>query len=275
MRIWLQRHLVLVFVLMTYAWTWGVGVPAALGAHGIVHVRTSLGALTLAGFAPTVVALMLLAGAYGLPAIRDVCFRLLHAGAPPVWYAAVAFAPMVAVGVTLLVLPIVGASVPSLKPWYTPLLAALILVPLTGLFEEIGWRGLMLDRLEQRMSPLRASLLVAAAWGPWHIPMYLRLMPEGNRTPQLIVWFLIAVFPLSILFAWVYNRTARRLLPVIVLHASVDASVAYFFARLPTGELRPFIAWAAVLWLIAVVVLWKEGPCLGRLPPTEQRSVIA
>ena len=270
MRAWLQRHLILVFVLITYAWTWGVGVPAALAAHGVLTVRTSLGALTLAGFAPTVVALVLLAAAGGRPAIRDIRLRLLHAGAAPAWYAVVLFAPIVTVGVALLVLPVVGGQLPQLKPWYTPLLAILFLVPLTGFFEEIGWRGLMLDRLEQRTSPLRASVLVALAWGPWHIPTYLRLMPEGNRTPQLIVWFLIGVFPLSILFAWIYNRTARRLLPVIVLHASVDASIAYFFARLPTGELRPLIAWTAALWMLAAVVFWKEGARLGLLPLTGQ-----
>ncbi|MDQ6736583.1 MAG: CPBP family intramembrane metalloprotease [Gemmatimonadota bacterium] len=265
MRPWLRRHLVILFVIATYAWTWGVGVPAALAAHGLVHLRISLGALTLAGFAPTVVALVLIAAAGGRTAIREVWLRLTRVSIAPAWYAAVVLAPILVVGSTLLVLPLLGAPVPELKAWYTPLLGVLFLIPLTGLFEEIGWRGLMLDELEQRMTPLRASMLVAAAWGPWHIPTYLRLMPEGNRTPLLIAVFLLAVFPLSMLFTWVYNRTERRLLPVIVLHASVDASVAYFFARLPTGELRPFIAWSAALWIIAALVLWKEGPALGQI----------
>lgn len=275
MRTLLQRHVILIYVFLTYAWTWGVGVPAALAAHGLWRGHISLGALTLAGFAPTLVALAVLAGDGGRPALRDVGGRLIHAGAGPAWYAAVTFAPIGAVGGALLILPVLGVPVPPLKPWYTPLLTILFLIPLTGLLEEIGWRGLMFDRLEQRMSPLSASAIVALAWGPWHIPTYLRLMPEGSRTPLLIAWFLIGIFPLSMLFAWIYNATGRRLLPVIVLHASVDSSVGYFFARLPTGELRPFVAWTAALWAIAAVVLWKEGPRLGLLPDNDSaREVV-
>lgn len=260
----MRHHLVLAFVVLTYAWTWGVGVPAALAVHGVGTAHISAGALTLAGFAPTIVALCLFAVAGGRTALRDVGSRLFRVGRTPWWYAGAFVVPIASVGAALVVLPNVTAYVAGLGSWYTPLLMTLFLIPLTGFFEEVGWRGLMLDRLETRMSPLAASAVVALAWGPWHLPTYARLMPEGDRTAILVGWFLLGTFPLSTLFAWVYNRTGRRLLPVIVLHASVDASVGYFFARLPTGELRPFIAWSCALWVIAALVLWKEGSQLGR-----------
>lgn len=264
MRTTVRNHLVLAFVVATYAWTWGVGVPAALAVHGIGRAHISAGALTLAGFAPTLVALCLFAVAGGRTALRDVGSRLFRVGRTPWWYVGVVAVPIASVAATLLVLPNVAGYVAGLRSWYMPLLMTLFLVPLTGFFEEIGWRGLMLDRLETSMSPLAASAVVALAWGPWHLPMYARLMPEGDRTALLIGWFLLGTFPLSILFTWIYNRTGRRLLPVIVLHASVDASVGYFLADLPAGELRPFTAWTCALWVIATLVLWKEGPRLGR-----------
>ncbi|MEO7104313.1 MAG: type II CAAX endopeptidase family protein [Gemmatimonadaceae bacterium] len=267
-RAWLEHHLLAAFVVVTYAWTWGVNLPAALATHGIGRAHISGGALTLAGFAPSIVALVLLAFASGRVAVRDVWHRLVHAGAPLALYVLAVLGPIVSVGASLLVLPAVGQPIPQLKPWYNMLLGILFLIPLTGLFEEIGWRGLLLDRLEQRMSPLRASAVVAALWGLWHIPMYLRLMPEGNRTPLFIVLFVISTFPLSVLFTWVYNRTERRLLPVIVLHAAIDASVRYFFARLPQGELRPFMAWCAFLWVLAGLVVLKQGRHLGGFAPT-------
>ncbi|MEO6865137.1 MAG: type II CAAX endopeptidase family protein [Gemmatimonadaceae bacterium] len=269
----LEHHLLAAFVVVTYAWTWGVNLPAALATHGIGHAHISGGALTLAGFAPSIVALVLLAFASGRVAVRDIWLRLVHASAPPAWYALAVLGPIVSVAASLLVLPAVGQPVPQLKPWYNVVLGILFLIPLTGLFEEIGWRGLLLDRLEQRMSPLRASALIAAIWGVWHIPMYLRLMPEGNRTPLLIVLFVISMFPLSVLFTWVYNRTERRLLPMIVLHAAIDASVGYFFARLPQGELRPFMCWCALLWVLAGLVIWKQGRQLGRFAPTKDLQI--
>lgn len=259
----LATNLVPAFIVGTYAWTWGVTVPAAAAVHGIGHAHPSLGALTLAGFAPTIVALTLLGLARGRGALRNVASRLVHARAPLGWYALSLFGPLAVIGASRLVLLLVGTPLPALDAWYRPFLGVLFLIPLTGFFEEAGWRGLLQDELQRRMSPARASLLVAVAWGPWHVPTYLRLMPEGDRTPLLIAAFLVATVPLSIIFAWLYNRTQRRLLPVIVLHAAIDAGFAYYFARIPTGELRPFLAWCAGLCVLAAVVLGYEGARLG------------
>lgn len=82
--------------------------PAALAVHGIGHVHISLGALTLAGFAPTIVAMVLLAIAGGRHALRDVWLRLVRADAAPVWYGLAVLAPILSVGVSLLVLPAFG-----------------------------------------------------------------------------------------------------------------------------------------------------------------------
>jgi len=161
------------------------------------------------------------------------------------------------------VLPLLGAAIPHLEAWYRPLVAVAFLIPLTGFFEEVGWRGLMLDRLQARMSPLGATMVVAAVWGLWHLPMYARQMSEGARTPILFAWFVAGTFPLSIIFTWLYNRTGRRLLPVIVLHASIDAGTSYFYGPLPAGELRPFYLWVVLLMLVAAVLLQREGAALA------------
>ncbi len=135
----------------------------------------------------------------------------------------------------------------------------LLLVPLTGFMEEVGWRGFLQDTLERRHSPLLAALLVAASWGPWHIPTYLRLESEETATPILIALFLAGVVPLSVLLAWVHHRTGRRILPVIIAHAAIDASAGYFLGPVRTGELRPFTVCVAVLYVCAALVLWRDS----------------
>ncbi len=264
MRALLRRHIVLLFVVLTYAWAWSVQGPAALAVHGLGGVKRSAGALTLAGFAPTVVALALIGLTDGRRGLRDVWSRLRKARISPWWYLAAIGAPLGAIGLTVVVLPLVGAAVPQFQAWYTPLVAVAFLIPLTGFFEEVGWRGLMLDRLQARMSPLAATILVATAWGLWHFPMYARQMSEGARTPVLFAWFVAGTFPLSVIFTWLYNRTGRRLLPVIVLHASIDAGASYFYGPLPPGELRPFYLWVTILVLVAAVLLHRDG-ALGAL----------
>jgi membrane protease YdiL (CAAX protease family) len=40
-----------------------------------------------------------------------------------------------------------------------------------GVSEEPGWRGFLLPRLQDRFSPLVASLLVWFPWALWHAPL--------------------------------------------------------------------------------------------------------
>lgn len=256
MRPVIQRHLVILFVLCTYAWTWAVQVPPALAAHGIGHVGRSGGALTLAGFSPSLVALALVTLGGGRAALAGMLARIRDVRVPLRWYVFAVLFPLVTIAASLLALPITGQSFPALDAWYTPFGMFLLLIPLTGLLEEVGWRGLMLHRLQERISPFSATIIVGLAWGIWHVPTYLRTMPEGERTPLLLVSFLVGVLPLSVIFTWLYNRTGQRLLPVIVFHASIDASTSYLLGPVPSGNLVPF--WPS--WLMADVICAPACP---------------
>jgi membrane protease YdiL (CAAX protease family) len=72
--------------------------------------------------------------------------------------------------------------------------------------EEPGWRGFALPRLQQRHSPLVATLILGLAWGVWHIPLY---GPAGFVVPLILAFF----------YTWLYNKTDSVLL-CILLHAS-------------------------------------------------------
>ena len=40
-----------------------------------------------------------------------------------------------------------------------------------AVLEEPGWRGFLLDRLEDKFSPLAASIAVWLPWALWHAPL--------------------------------------------------------------------------------------------------------
>ena len=75
-----------------------------------------------------------------------------------------------------------------------------------GGLEEPGWRGFALPRLQQRYTPVRATLLLGVVWGLWHLPV----------EPLAIV----VTVPLAFFYTWLFNRTGSALL-CILLHASI------------------------------------------------------
>ena len=89
--------------------------------------------------------------------------------------------------------------------------------------EEMGWRGVGYDRLQQKMNPLSASLFLGVAWAVWHIPLFLI---EGTFQNQLgfgsfRFWvFLASNIPLTVIITWVYNHTDKSILSAALVHFS-------------------------------------------------------
>ena len=248
------------FVALTYAWTWSINLlqMPRFGSH-----HFSGGATTLAHFAPAIVAFVVAGSTAGVAGVR-VLFRKLRPRLRDLWLSIAAAAIVVVLAGSAFEIYVLWSGLhPALGPVTNLFGMLLVLIPLTGFFEETGWRGFLLDRLECRVSPLTASLLVGLIWGIWHIPTYLRLQPEGEKTPQLIMWFLIGTVPVSLLFSALYHFAERRLLPVIVLHAATDSAMSYFFGPVQRGDLRGFALWT----VIALIVSLPAGFFLTRPEP--------
>ena len=96
------------------------------------------------------------------------------------------------------------------------------------LFEEPGWRGFALPRMEAGMGALRGTLVLGVMWAAWHLPQY--LVPEwadqnGGLDPVLVAAFLLMVVGISPVLTWVYNRTGGSLFLAMLAHASINASL--------------------------------------------------
>lgn len=126
-----------------------------------------------------------------------------------------------------------------------------------ALGEEAGWRGFALPRLQQRYSPLVASLILGVFWSAFHW-IYYFMNVSG---PWYMFWARLGDIPLAILFTWLYNRTkGKSLLPVLLMHASLNAALDY----LPRLRLTVY----AVLGVVVLVVIftdrmWRKNENIG------------
>lgn len=113
--------------------------------------------------------------------------------------------------------------------------------------EEAGWRGFAIPRLQQRFSPLVASLILGINWSFFHSIFYF----VNLKGPWYMFWVRLGDIPLAILFTWLYNRTkGKSLLPVLLMHASFNAANDY----LPRIKLTVY----AVLGIVVLIIIFTD-----------------
>jgi membrane protease YdiL (CAAX protease family) len=122
------------------------------------------------------------------------------------------------------------------------LLLLAVIVTITALLEEVGWRGYALPKLLTHYSALTTSLLIGVVWGSLHLALLLPgMMNQG--VPALPT--VLAVVSVSVLTTWLYVNTGGNLVLAIVFHAAQN-----FFVIVNEG-----IPLSAVAWLMLVVYL--------------------
>jgi membrane protease YdiL (CAAX protease family) len=137
----------------------------------------------------------------------------------------------------------------------------LLVVTIGGGFEEPGWRGFALPRLQLRHSPIRATLILGLVWGIWHIPLY----GLGFVGPICFVFF----------YTWLYNRTGSILL-CILLHASFTPALDHLVLRDDNTTVDATILATLIAAALALIVLTRgrlgyEGSA-SREPATPSRT---
>lgn len=126
--------------------------------------------------------------------------------------------------------------------------------------EELGWRGYALDGLQDRMSALRASLILGVIWALWHVPLY---FIDGTFQADEVGWlsqrfwiFMLSIVLESILYTWIFNNTNRSTLSAIVFHF-VGNAFGESFALSQQAEIYSFGIMIGIV--IAVILIWKPG----------------
>ena len=201
---WVRRHPVAAFFVLAYTLSWLVWIPAALAGAGQAL-------LVVGAFGPAVAAYIVIRITGG--SVRAWARQILHWRVQPRWYLYALGLPALLFAVVNGALALLGKDIDlSLLAERAPsyLAAFAFIALLGGGQEEPGWRGFALPRLQQRLTPLRATLLLAFFWGLWHLPIY----GIGFVGPMLFAFF----------YTYLYNRTGSVGL-CMLLHGSFTAAL--------------------------------------------------
>jgi membrane protease YdiL (CAAX protease family) len=169
--------------------------------------------------------------------------------------------------VALLLFPVLASTALLIHSYFggpplgfrtTAIIPQVIVILLISLGEEFGWRGFALPRLQQRFSPLNASLILGLVWGFWHFPGFL----TGTGVPLdmpfsiFLLWTVLA----TILMTWVYNNTGGSILSAILMHSTANASFNYL-PLLPewVGQTSTFSIFLGLLFIVVALVIARFG----------------
>jgi membrane protease YdiL (CAAX protease family) len=179
-------------------------------------------------------------------------------------------APVLASGVAVVATIATGAhpDAAAVATWSAiPLtIAAVLLIPgMGGAWEEPGFRGYALPRLEQRFGILAGPLLLGAFWVAWHLPLFL--------AGQILATDVLTIIAASVVTAGVFDSARQSVLIVMLLHATNNAVGGGYASPLFHGSdsLTLGLCTAAMWWILAVVVTVRRA-ARWRIAPTGLRS---
>ena len=264
-----KKHSTAAFFVLTYLITWAFWIPFAIFAPSQSELasnpdlRTSPVMLTfllqsIGNYGPTIAAILLWTFSGKRAELKDAFKRVRPHRASLFWYFVALLLPIGMQLPGLFVYALLGGNMAG----FSIVRVLLLIGPyifLSGLGEELGWRGYALTNLQMTKSPFISSLIVGAFWGVWHLPIIYYFSSQSGLL--FLVYFVLYVLFLtatSIIFTWVYNATDKSLLMAVLMHAATTASgntILLLVLPSAAGTWIPYIVNVLSISAVAVLVI--------------------
>ena len=251
------RHPLITFFVLAFGLSWLAAIPYALGLFPVPILT----------FGPSLAAVIVAALTTGRAGLRELLSRITRWRVGLGWYAVALLASVPCFLLIVYVNVLWGAPAPTAAQLgalgsLAGLLLGLIINPFGGAWEELGWRGYALPRLQARHSPLIASLILGVLWAAWHLPMSITgLIPWPN---------VLAVIGLNVVFSWLFNHTRGSVLIAFLFHAAFDAVGGWYIPLFQGPDLvrMYWLMAAAAAVVAAAIVIPGRRFWLTRMPAT-------
>ena len=254
-----KKHALIYFFVLTFLISWiGWGMNLAFALRW-VSFRSIVFTL-LGGLGPAIAAIVMTWILSGLRGVGRLLGALFRKGVRWYWYAlALALQPLITLAALGIERVLPGAEMDfSALPGMLPFLAFFAGMLASNVWEEIGWRGFALPRLQERFTNLTSSLVLGFLWSLWHLPLILNPFEEMAALP---IWAILPYTPaLSILYTWLYNHAKGSLGVVTLFHAMTNAIALVIMMGHP-AFITHYLVNAAVTILAATgVAVFQMSP---------------
>ena len=256
-----QSHPVLFFYLLAFLISWLGWVPQALHAYGLFPFDHPLLSF-LGGAGPTLAAVAVIWTLEGRDGPRKLFAPLFQWRVSWGWYGFVLLYWFVIAAAALGIGALGGQPFPDLDgfAWAT-LPGVLLTMLLSNLWEEVGWRGFALPRLQGRHTELAIGLFTGLAWSLWHLPLMLN--PDSPLSGLPWAWEVVFSLALTVIYIWLYNGTGGSLLPVTLFHALSNTAAYILLALSAFCSTYPLVV-SLNAAAAAAIVLYYGPRCFGR-----------
>ena len=214
----------------------------------------------VAPFGPFLAALVVLAVTEGRSGVVGLFRRMGRWRVNVIWYLIALATPVVLSAVAVLVNIVLGAEVQLSMASIDGLVvlatfAMFLLIPgFGGAWEEPGWRGYAVPRLQSGRTALRAAVILGVLIAGWHLP----LIVVGQVSWTDIIQIIGAVIILN----WLFNNARGSVLIIMLAHA-VNNTVWSILTSKVVAEpdfARQAVLQAVVWCVTAVIVVLAAGP---------------
>ena len=243
------------FFVFTFTWSWLLGFAAIYTK--VDWPILSMVLLIASGFGPSIAALLTIIVFSGRSGLFTWLKNALNWRVGWQWYALAFFIPPLMMLFAQAIHWALGGTIPTSPAvgHISLTIANFGLVFLIGgpLGEEFGWRSYAVPALGTKLGWRTASLLIGVIWGLWHVPWF---FTEGTAQSQMpFVVFMLNIIAGSVLFSWLFMRSAGSVIPALIAHTSLNA-FAGILSIIPTAETsRPYTLVTGILVAIAVWLL--------------------
>lgn len=196
----------------------GIELPFIVTGYSIVVV-------IIGAFAPMMAAITLVVREEGWKGTRVFLGQALDFRIKPVYLVLALASPVLIHAIAHYLALAVGLDVAkTLIPAEIPIAPIVLAIPtfilmlvIGGGQEEFGWRGYAQESLQEKIGVIPASLVIGVIWGIWHLPLW--FMAGDLHSAYSFLAFVMMTTSISIVYAWLYNSSGKKLIVVMFFHA--------------------------------------------------------